>query len=161
MAQEVMSTALLMIATIIATVALVNAVFPSIYGTVGSISTVTNTVNDRMKTDMRIVYETATVDTPTLTVWIKNTGKVEVAGSSIEYSDVFFGDGTGPLTRATYDAGANMWVYEIENDDGDGFWGYGETIKVTITAADNFAAGDHRVRMVLYNGVYCEDAFTL
>ncbi|MCD1296040.1 hypothetical protein CUJ83_13635 [Methanocella sp. CWC-04] len=162
MAQEVMSSALLMIATIIATVALINAVYPSIYGMTGSITVMSNTVNDRMKCDVKFVYETSSAQN-SLTVWMKNTGKTQVFAESLEHSDVFYGKIGDVMTRAGYDAAdAPKWTYVIENDNGNSIWDPSETIKISLSSPDDyFTSGDHRVRVVLYNGIYVEDAFTL
>ena len=90
MASEVISSALLMIATIIATVALINAVFPSIYGMSGTITTVTNNVNDQMKTDMKFIYET-TDNSNHMTAWVKNTGQTQhIPGKFQSYGSILW-----------------------------------------------------------------------
>lgn len=162
MAQEVMSSALLMIATVIATVALINAVYPSIYGMTGSITSVTQTVNDRMKSDIKFVYESSSDDN-NLVVWVKNTGKTQIAMSNLNRTDVFFGKNGKVMNRAGYNTiGFPKWTGSIENDNNNGIWDPTETMKITITTDDHyFSPGDYRVRIVLYNGVYCEEYFTL
>lgn len=162
MAQEVMSSALLMIATIIAAVALINAVFPSIYGMSGSITTMTSNVNDRMKCDIKFVYETND-QYNNLTAWIKNTGKVQILVTNFNNTDVFFGEVGTVMKRAVLNGtSAPNWTYTIENDDGNGRWDSGETLRINITSDQTFKAGrDYKVRVVLYNGVFCEDYFTV
>jgi flagellar protein FlaG len=162
MAQEVMSSALLMIATIIAAVALINAVFPSIYSMAGSISTTTGTVNDRMKSDIKFIYET-TDQGHNLTVWLKNTGKTQLVPSSFNNTDIFFGETSSAMTRAVLNAStAPSWTFAIENDDSNGRWDPGETLRIDILSDQTFTPGnDYKIRAVLYNGVFCEDYFTV
>lgn len=162
MASEVLSSALLMIATVIAAVALINAVFPSIYGMSGSITAVSGNINDRMKTDIKFIYETSD-HTTYMTAWVKNTGKGSIVLSNFNHTDVFYGQANGAMTRAminqTY---SPSWTYVIENDDSNARWDPGETMRISINATDTFVAGnDYRVRIILTNGVFCEDYFTL
>ncbi|MDI6896368.1 hypothetical protein [Methanocella conradii] len=162
MAQEVVSSALLMIATIIAAVALINAVFPSIYSMSGSITTMTNSVNDRMKCDIKFVYET-TDQGNNLTAWAKNTGKTQIFLTPFNSTDMFYGETGAVMKRAILNGtSAPRWTYTIENDNGNERWDPGETIRIDIQSDTPFMAGkDYRVRMVLYNGVFCEDYFTV
>jgi len=162
MASEVVSSALLMIATVVAAVALINAVFPSIYGMSGSISTMTHNVDDRMKSDFKFIYET-TDQSYNLTAWLKNTGETQIIPSRFNSTDVFYGDINGVMKRAVLNAtSAPCWTYIIENDNGNGRWDTGETLKVVIQSDEEFAPGNrYKVRMVLYNGAFCEDYFTV
>lgn len=161
MASEVISSALLMIATIIATVALINAVFPSIYGMSGTITTVTNNVNDQLKTDMKFIYET-TDNTNHMTAWVKNTGRSNIYLASFDKTDLFYGDANGVMNRATLNGTTgSYWTYTIENGNGDSTWGPGQTMRIDITAADDFVPGtDYKIRLTLPNGAFTEDYFT-
>ncbi|HTY89693.1 MAG TPA: hypothetical protein VMC84_00800 [Methanocella sp.] len=162
MASEVISSALLMIATIIAAVALISAVFPSVYSMAGSITSTTSTVNDRMKSDIKFIYET-TDQEYTLTAWLKNTGKTQLLPSSFNNTDIFYGETNSAMARAVLNAtSAPSWTFEIENDNGNGRWDPGETMKIQIVSDEKFTPGnDYKIRAVLYNGVFCEDYFTV
>jgi flagellar protein FlaG len=162
MASEVISSALLMIATIIAAIALINVVFPSIYGMSGSISMMTDNVNDRMKSDFKIIYET-TDESYNLTAWLKNTGETQLILSRFNSTDVFYGDINGLMKRALLNSTSGpSWTYTIENDNGNGRWDPGETLKISIQADEQFTPGNrYKVRIVLYNGAFCEDYFAV
>jgi archaeal flagellar protein FlaG len=162
MASEVISSALLMIATIIAAVALINAVFPSIYGMTGSITAMTGSVNDRMKSDIKFIYET-TDQSSNLTAWIKNTGQAQIIPARFNNTDLFYGDANGVMKRAILNStSAPGWTYTIENDNGNCRWDPGETLNVHVTADEPFAPGNYyKIRIVLYNGAFCEDYFTV
>jgi archaeal flagellar protein FlaG len=162
MASEVISSALLMIATIIAAVALINAVFPSIYGMSGSITTMTNNVDDRMKSDIKFIYET-TDQSNNLTAWIKNTGQTQIIPASFNDTDVFYGDANGVMKRAILNStSAPGWTYNIENDNGNGRLDPGETLCIHVLSDEPFTPGNYyKIRLVLYNGAFCEDYFTV
>jgi len=161
MASEVISSALLMVATIIATIALINAVFPSIYGMSGTITTVTHNVNDQMKTDLKFIYET-TDTTNHLTAWVKNTGSSNIYLTNFNNTDLFYGEADGVMSRATLNGtSGSYWTYTIENGNGDSTWSPGQTMRIDITSADNFVPGeDYKIRLTLPNGAFTEDYFT-
>ena len=163
MASEVISSALLMIATVVATIALINAVIPSIYSMSGSITSVTANVNNQMKTDVKFIYET-TDGLNHLTAWVKNTGETQIPLTNFNLTDVFYGDANGVMTRAQLNSTANpSWTFSVENGNGDNEWDPGETLRFDVTAPVDqpFVSGtDYKVRLTLYNGAYCEDYFT-
>ena len=84
MAQNVITTAILIIAAVIAVVALINGVFPTIYQMSGSMTTVSDASNDRMKTEIRIICESANATDYTMNVYLKNAGdqKIDPATSA-------------------------------------------------------------------------------
>jgi archaeal flagellar protein FlaG len=168
MASEVISTALLLIASVIACVALINAIYPSLYTATSSITSMTNTVNDRMKSEVRFIYSTGdTSSGNTIDVWVKNIGSNRIFLSQAGNIDIFYGRDTGVMTHTSYTNGTlgqDTWQYTIENDAGDiGVLDPGETLHITIRTTDAFIAptDQYRVRLVLANGVYCEDSFSV
>jgi archaeal flagellar protein FlaG len=163
MASEVISTALLMIATVVAAVALINAVFPSIYGMSGSIQAVTNNVNDRMKTEIQFIYETPDSSGNSLAAWVKNTGQTQMTPGELNDSDLFISDADGVMQLASLNSStAPCWTYTIENGNGNGIWGPGETLEINLNTNQPFVQGNnYDIRLVLYNGAYCEDSFSV
>lgn len=162
MAQEVISSAILIIAAIIATVAIVNAVYPSLFATAGSVTTVSDTASNRVLTDVKIAM--ASADGPgTLYVWVKNDGSTKVPESRIAYTDVYFGD-RGHMAKASVNSSEVLrWTYALDDLNGDGDWGPGETLRITVTdeANTSFTAGDHEVKLVLYNAASIEGTISL
>ena len=57
MAEEAISTAILTVATIIAALVLVNALYPSLYSTSGSILSMNDRTADRIRTDLTVLTE--------------------------------------------------------------------------------------------------------
>jgi archaeal flagellar protein FlaG len=100
MAQNVISTAILIIAAVIATVALINGVFPAIYQMSGSMQTVSDASNDRMRTEIKIICESANQTDYSMNVYLKNSGDQKVIAAHIGQSDVYFGTGDAMEGRA-------------------------------------------------------------
>jgi flagellar protein FlaG len=161
-AQETLSSAILIIAAIIATVALVNAIYPSLFTATGSVGTASGLASDRVETDLRISMATSP-NSSALFVWAKNVGSTAVAASKIAYTDVYYGD-EGSMMKASSNQSAGFrWGYELDDMDGDGNWDGGETLKITIIDAEGprFTAGSHKVKLVLHNAASFEDTITI
>jgi flagellar protein FlaG len=162
MAQEVISGAILLIAGIIATIALVNAVYPSLFTATDSIGSVSGSASDRLKTDIRIAMSSQP-NASALYVWAKNAGSTKIPASQIAYTDVYFGD-SGSMARAETDELSSFhWSYILDDLDGDGSWGPGETLQVLISDAgsSHLTAGTHDVKLVLYNSASVTDTVTI
>jgi archaeal flagellar protein FlaG len=162
MAQEVISGAILLIAGIIATVALVNVIYPSLFTATDSVHSVSETASDLVKTGISITMASQPND-KSLYVWAKNVGSTTIPASRIVYTDVYFGD-KGSMARAETDVlAAFHWGYALDDLDGDGDWGPGETLQLLITDqnSDYLTAGTHEVKLVLYNSASVTDKVTI
>lgn len=162
MAQDVLTTAILIIAAIISVVVLVNAIYPALFTTTGSLSSVSAMASDRAKSDIRVVMANSPNSTA-LQVWVKNTGSVEVPDSRILYTDVYFGD-KGGMARASPGTSPGLWwAYSLDDTDGNGHWGTGETLAMTIydPGATRLTPGDHQIKLVLHNAASFEGTITI
>ena len=162
MAQEALSSAILIIAAIIATAALISAIYPSLFTATGSVSSAAGTASDRVKTDVRI-SAASSPNASALDLWAKNVGSTSIPAARIQYTDVYFGD-RGSLAKASISPQQPLsWSYALDDVDGDGSWGPGETLEITIYDHNGtrFAAGDHQVKLVLYNAAVFEDTITI
>jgi flagellar protein FlaG len=162
MAQETISSAILIIAAIIATVALVNAVYPSLYTATDSVGSVSSTASDRVKTELKITMSSQP-NASALFVWVKNAGSTKILASNIAYTDVYFGD-RGNVSRVRSGVSDPYhWSYTLDDVSGDGNWGPGETMQIMITDPDasHLTTGIHVVKLVLYNTASVEDTVTI
>lgn len=162
MAQNVISTAILIIAAVIAAVALINGVFPTIYQMSGSMTTVSDASNDRMRTEIKIICESANQTENSINVYLKNSGDQKVTAAHIGLSDVYFGTGEA-MERCSRDGSSGAtWAWSIDGGNGDSTWDPGETLDIWLKTADHdFNVPGQRVKIVLYNGVGDEATFTL
>jgi flagellar protein FlaG len=165
---KVITSMLLLIAAIVATVVVINSVLPSIQRTSSDIVAASDVVGTRLRSDVRII-ETAGVDgSDTVQLWAKNVGAAEIP--SLEKIDVFFGE-AGNFERIPYDADPTCpnpvppprtepcWQYELENDTE---WEPYATLRITIYLNYDLAAGtDYVSTIVLPNGVTAGKTFTL
>jgi flagellar protein FlaG len=162
MAQEVISGAILLIAGIIATVVLVNAVYPSLFTATDSVGSVSGTASDRMKTDIRIALSSQP-NASSLYVWAKNVGSTKIPAGQIAYTDVYFGD-NGNMVRAEMSAvAAFRWSYVLDDLDSDGNWGPGETLQVLVSdpGSGYLTTGTHDVKLVFYNSASVTDTIII
>lgn len=158
MAQETISSAILIIAAIIATVVLVNAIYPSLLTTTGSVGSVSAEANSRVSTSVKIT-ETSHPNSTALFVWVKNIGTAKVPAGELGDTDVYFGDGDNMARVSPAGQGTFGWSYVLEDTDGDGSWGPGETLEILISdpGAAHLTAGVHYVKLVLYNSASVQD----
>ncbi len=162
MAQNTITTAILIIAGVVAAAALINAMFPAVYSMSGSVSSVSDASNDRMKTDFRIISEGLDpLTSDALHVYVKNTGRLTLSSANLAKTDVYFGNGSG-LYKCKTGASLPSWEYAIQDGNGDSNWNPGETLDITITTENyDFRSDRQIVRVAAYNGVTTDQEFTL
>lgn len=165
---KVITSMLLIIAAIVATVVVINAVLPSIQRTSADISAASDVVGTRIRSDVRII-ETSGVDGDDFAqIWAKNVGASEI--QAIEQMDVFFGEVNG-FQRITYDPEdtcpnpvpsprtESCWQYTIENDDE---WDPTATVRITVYLAYQLQAGtEYVITIVLPTGIIASKTFTV
>jgi archaeal flagellar protein FlaG len=161
MADQAISTAILTVATIIAALVLVNALYPSLYSTSGSILSMNNRAADRIRTDLTVLTEWYDPAHPAndigLEAWVKNIGSTTVTTDDMANIDLFLYTGNHTAVRIP---GAS-WSYELLNGDGDSDWDPSETIHVLVHYDPGSSSpGVWKLRMVLPDGVGAEDSFT-
>lgn len=165
---KVITSMLLIIAGVIATVVVINAILPAVQRAGSDITAASGVAGDRIRSDVRII-EISAVDTDDFAqVWAKNVGASEI--TAIEKSDVFFGP-TNNFTRVVYDPTSecptpavpprtvDCWQYTIE---GDTQWSLSTTVRITIYLSYNLAAGtEYVVTIVLPTGIVTTRTFTV
>lgn len=141
-------TTFMLIAGIITAVLVFNVVYPAAVQGSDAMAQMERRIDDRMKSQIKIVHASGQSTDSDVSVWVKNVGSVRVA--AIERIDVFFGP-EGDFTRIPYDSGSPHWEYELENDSA---WNPSATLKILIRyGAGMPSAGRHFLKVVLPNGV--------
>jgi archaellum component FlaF (FlaF/FlaG flagellin family) len=167
--EKVITSMLLMIAAIVASVVVINSVMPSVQRTGTDITAASDVVGDRLRTDVRVIEATGAPDSDQVYIWVKNTGASSIP--SIEKTDVFFGE-TNNFERIAYDdqptcptpvpgpdRPAPCWQYGIENG---AKWTPWATVRITIYLDYDLVAGtDYVVKIVLPNGIQTSETFSV
>ena len=104
-------------AGIVAVVAVVNAVLPSVDRTSGALTSTASVIDDRLGSQIEIVHATGENGATVADVWAKNVGSTII--EPLDRIDVFFGP-EGAFVRIPYGGDsctAPCWEYDIENDN--------------------------------------------
>ncbi len=165
---KVITSMLLIIAAIVATVVVINSVLPSIQRTSSDIVAASDVVGTRIRSDVKIIEASGMDGSDTVQIWAKNVGAAQIP--SLDKIDVFFGP-VGNFERISYDASPTCpnpdppprtspcWQYTLENDTK---WSPSATLRITIYLDYNLAAGtDYISTIVLPNGVTASRTFSL
>lgn len=156
MAKEVITSAILVIVSVIAAVAFVNAVLPSVYGLSDSYNSVAHNMEDQFKTDIDIIFIYSEEDN--VSVWIKNVGSSSIPLSQLKYCDVFIISSSNYWNPGFESNSTPSWKYTLENGDGN-TWNRGETIKASIELGA-LPSDIYKITFFLYNGVSTSDTFS-
>lgn len=165
---KVITTMLLVMAAVVATVLVINSVLPSIQRTSSNIVAAGDVVGTRLRTDVEIVEATGIAGNDYVYVWAKNVGASTIP--QLEKIDVFFGE-TGNFEHIGYDEQPtcpnpsppprtqNCWQYTLENDTE---WAPYATLRITIYLTYNLTTGkEYVVNIVLPNGLSASKEFSL
>ncbi len=176
---------LLTIAGVASMMVIFNSVYPAIGRSSSAVASATDKVDERIKSQIRIVHTTGELDENqkwqdtdsdgdfNVFVWVKNVGATKLV--AIKENDVFFGE-EGDFARIPHedDAGGSFprWKFDIENDTE---WKPTATLKITIHFTDTPCdTGPHTtgctatnlsdtyfVKVATANGVFDEHFFSL
>lgn len=165
---KVITSMLLIIAAVVATVVVINSILPSIQRTSSDIVAASDVLGRRLRSDVKIVETSGVVGEDVVQVWAKNVGALEIP--SLDKIDVFFGETTN-FERIAYDAEPtcpnpsppprtqNCWQYALENDTE---WAPFATLRITIYLTYDLEAGkDYVTTIVLPNGLTASAVFKL
>jgi archaeal flagellar protein FlaG len=150
---------MLTVASIVAIIAVVNAVLPSVGRTTGALISSSSLVEDRIASQIQIVHATGQDGEPEASVWVKNIGASTVM--AVDRVDVFFGP-EGDFRRVPYGGAgcpAPCWEYEIENADR---WEPTATVRIIVHVDGTLATGQaYYVKVVTPNGITDSRFFTV
>ena len=156
---KTITTALLIIAGVICMIFVFNSVYPMVNRSSQAMTTMADTIDERMKSRINIVHAANSSDRKTVYLWVKNVGSARIV--NIDESDVFFGPSDN-FSRIPYteDAGGGYprWEYALENDNE---WLTSATLKVTITYDVSPAAGTYFAKVIIPVGISDEYYFSM
>lgn len=157
--EKAITTALLIIAGVVCMIFMFNSVYPMVNRSSEAMVSMSDDVNDRMKSRVTIVHAINSADRLNLYIWVKNIGSTRIL--SIDECDVFCGQ-ENDFERIPYvdDAGGSYpnWAYSIENDTE---WKAGATLKITITYSSDPGSGTYYIKLIIPNGISDEYFFSM
>jgi flagellar protein FlaG len=157
MSKEVIATALLLITSVIAVVAFVNAIIPSVYDLSSSYNSISNNMADQFKTDIDVIF--VHTEGNNVSVWIKNVGSSNIPLSKLQYSDIFIITSSNYWNPGFESNSSPSWSYALVNGEGD-TWKKGETIKAEVSFNDTLPSGNYQISFFIYNGISASDKFS-
>jgi len=168
---NIMVTVLLIIAGTVCAVLIFNTVFPAVSQGGAAVMSLTNTISDRVRSQVEIIHTTGELDSDgvfqdtnadgyfNVFVWVKNVGSSRIL--AVDESDVFFGE-VGDFARVPYvnDAGGSLpsWTMSLENGTE---WGPTATLKITIYFPSPLSSGTYFLKVVIPNGISHEYTFSM
>ena len=158
MVEDTISNAIMIIAVVVATAVVLNAVYPAVSQAVGSVRSVAGDADSRSKTAVTISSYSFSPDGSRLDVWMKNSGQADIG--NLGGIRAYYGDGSGAMTNYAI---ASSQLFAA--DPGADIWSPGETYEISI--AGNAGGplpqgpGEHRFKVVLPDGAESEITFTL
>lgn len=155
--EKAITTGLFIIASVIATVALINAVMPALGKSSSALVSANAAASDRIRTDIEILHATGDTSAKTVTFWVKNIGTTTI--KDIVATDIFL-DTPSSVSHLSYTSGCSLdcWDYALEGGATD--WKYTETVKFTISLS-SLATGVYSIRLSVFNGVSADKDFSV
>ena len=150
---KVITTMLLIIAGVICTVLVINAVYPAVNRSTAAMVSIAEKANDRVQSQIEIIQ--AANEGNDVFIWVKNVGASRII--AIEQSDVFFAE-VEDFSRIPYGEGSPHWVCEMENDSE---WVPMSTLKITIHLSSPPSSGIYFAKVVIPNGISDEHTFSI
>ena len=150
------TAAMLVIASIIASLAVINAVLPATGKSASALVTANKTASERIKTDIAIVHASGNAASDQVTVWVKNIGTQIIR--PVNSSDVILTTPTSVI-RLPYAASctSECWNYSIEGGGAD--WIQAVTVKFTIKTSVDI--GNYNVSVAVANAVEADKDFSI
>ena len=142
------------IASVIAAVAVMNAVIPAVGRGSSAILQSSAGASSRIKTDIRIVFATGDTGSDQITFWIKNVGLERI--KAIDQSDLFLNTPTA-VKRIPYNSAGENWTYTVENGVD---WVQGVTVKVTVQLTQ-VTTGLYTIKFIVPNGGSADKEFSV
>jgi flagellar protein FlaG len=164
MSSDTFTTAIFLMAAVLAAGVLVNAFFPVIYSATSTFTESSHNADERLRTDVKVINTFSGSGTQEAKIWIKNIGSTQIAAANIGNANIFVG-APADFEMVTYVSGVpanHQWTYTIL-DDSNQYWDEGETICIEIDS-DKIPAGTTAVvyfQIVLPSGVLRTTEFTV
>ena len=167
--QVVVSTAILLIATIIAASVFTAAALSELYTFQNTFREVGSKNQAYYETSITIIGEAKGSASGEIDVWVKNTGTTSftiTASGDPQYWDVFITFPGGTYTRFPYGSSCTAGgspcfaVTLLNTGGGTATWETGDTVQLSIFTNVSLQSGAYQVSLSLSNGATAQDNFS-
>ena len=157
------STALMIVVTMVLTLMLFNAAYPAITQSSDAIANMSYRASEQLKTAVMIIHSGAELDKNgwwqdsnangifDVSVWVKNIGATRI--TALDRMDLFLGP-EGNFVRIPYvdEAGGSLphWSWTVENAAD---WSPSATLKITVQYAVPLTSGRYYLKLALPDGI--------
>lgn len=155
---KAITSGLFIIASVIASIALINAVIPAVSKSSGALVTANAEAANRIRTDIEVIHVASKTSPDQVIVWVKNIGLNTI--KPIESGDVFLTTPT-EVKRLSHgsSSGTEYWDYTIENGTA---WTTTVTVKMTLHLANGtLVSGGYNIIVNVYNSVNASKDFSV
>ena len=157
--EKAITTALLIIAGVVCMIFVFNSVYPMVNHSSQAMASMSEQVDERMKSRINIVHGASSENHTTVYLWIKNVGTQRIL--DIGNSDLFFGQETN-FNRVPFkddaDGAYPQWDFALENDTE---WQTSATLKITITYSADPGSGTYFAKFIIPNGISDDFYFSM
>ena len=152
---KIIVTVMLIIGGVVASFAIFNGIYPAVQRSGAAIISASDTMNDRIQSDIRIIQ--VNDNATTADAWVKNVGSSEI--DAVSNSDVFFGP-EGDFSRIPFGNSSSplpYWNYQLEGTDSQ--WRPTDTIDITIHLASLPTPDTYMLKVIIPNGIFDQTTF--
>lgn len=164
--EKAITTALFMIASVAAALALINGVLPAVGKSSSALLVANASASERIKTDHKIIFVGGDSTANEVVLWAKNVGTETI--DLINEADLFLTNPNDSVVRiewaSTTDCptliagGTECWEFQFE--DSATTWVQGVTIRITVRL-NSVTIGVYKVKLSLRNGVTTQKEFSV
>jgi flagellar protein FlaG len=154
--EKAITSAILIIASIVAVMALINAVIPAAGKSSGALLMANAEAADRISTDIEIIHASGNATTNKITVWVKNIGNKNIV--PVTASDIIV---TMPsdVIRLQFDSGCSNECWDFSIEEGGSDWDKTATVKFTLSTS--VVTGVYNVKVSVVNAVSATKDFSV
>lgn len=152
---KIIVTVMLIIGGMVASFAIFNGIYPAVERSGAAITNASDTMNDRIKSDIKIIQ--VNEDGTTIDAWVKNIGSSEI--KCVENSDVFFGSESNFSRIPFGDINSPLpyWSYQFEGAASE--WTPTKTNKIMIHLTSSLSPDTYALKIIIPNGIFDETIF--
>ena len=161
---KVITTALLIVISMVMALMLFNVAYPAIIEGGDAIVSMAGRIEDRMKSQIAIIHVSSELDADgwpqdfnnnglfDVFMWVKNVGTSRI--TALDNLDIFFG-AEGNFARIPYGSsaggGAPYWSWDLENAEE---WAPTATLRITIHYGAALSSGRYFAKVTVPSGVW-------